>query len=272
MANEEIEQAFSCFKELIALISALRGENGCPWDLKQTPRSMITQLIEETYELLDAIHGNDPGSVCEELGDVLFHVFFLAHLYQEEDHFNIQRVTENIVTKMIRRHPHVFGDKVVQTAEEVRRQWYAIKKDEKKNAAPQSTLDSVSSSLPALMRAYRMSERAARAGFDWDDLEGVFDKVEEEWREFKTALLDPSSKDQDRDAVAMEFGDLLFTLTNVARFLRINPESALTEANKKFQLRFSELEKRVATTGRDFSNVGQNEKDQMWEQIKKSNF
>lgn len=271
MANEKIEHSLTCFKDLAELIDALRGENGCPWDQKQTPQTMITQLIEEAYELLDAISAGDTGAVCEELGDVLFHVFFITHLYQEKKIFNIQDVTGKIIAKMVRRHPHVFGDSVVHSAEEVRRQWYSIKKEEKKNAVPQSTLDSVSASLPALMRAYRMSERAARAGFDWDNLEGVFEKVEEEWREFKAALLDLPTGNSDKDAVALEFGDLLFTLTNVARFLRIHPESALTAANVKFKERFCELERMIEATGREFSSVEQDEKDRIWEQVKKRN-
>jgi tetrapyrrole methylase family protein/MazG family protein len=271
VAQGKVEHSLSGFSELGALVETLRGDNGCPWDQQQTPQSMITQLIEEAYELLDAISAEDPEAVCEELGDVLFHIFFLARLYEEKKDFNIQAVTSRITTKMIRRHPHVFGDSIIHTAEEVKAQWHKIKKEEKKEKASRSILDSVSASLPSLMRAYRLSERAGRAGFDWENLEGVFEKVEEEWREFKAAMLDNQSGRSNKEAVELEFGDLLFTLTNVARFLQIHPESALTMANMKFQKRFCELEKTIEETGREFSSVSQDEKDRIWEQVKKRN-
>ncbi len=271
MAQGKIEPSYTSFSDLAVLVETLRGDNGCPWDQKQTPQSMITQLIEESYELLDAISAEDPTAVCEELGDVLFHIFFLARLYEEKKDFNIQEVATRIATKMVRRHPHVFGDSVVHTAEEVKAQWHRIKKEEQKDKTPQSTLDSVSASLPALMRAYRMSERAARAGFDWENLEGVFEKVEEEWREFKAAMLDEKSGESNKEAVELEFGDLLFTLTNVARFLQIHPESALTMANMKFKKRFCELERIIDETGREFTSVSQEEKDRIWDQVKQRN-
>ncbi len=252
---------------LIGLVDTLRGENGCPWDQKQTPQSMIMQLIEEAYELSGAIESGDPHAVCEELGDVLFHVFFLAQLYTETSDFTIEAVAAGITEKMIRRHPHVFGDSAVETAEDVRAQWYKIKKAEKentKNASAASVLDSVSTALPAFMRAYRMSERAARAGFDWEDLDGVIEKAEEEWQEFKAAV----REGRNQEAVLMEFGDVLFTMTNVGRFFRMHPERALTTANAKFEKRFRLLEKMIADGGQEFSSIRQEEKDRLWDQIK----
>jgi MazG family protein len=173
---------------IIDLIETLRGENGCPWDKKQTPQTILAYLLEETYELMDAVESGDPAEVCGELGDVLFHIFFLVSLFREMGHFDIKDIVNSNVKKMIHRHPHVFGDDDVDSADEVRKRWYKIKMEEK-NASPEdSILDSIPSSLPALMRAYRISERAARTGFDWDDLSGVMKKVEVEWSELTAVL------------------------------------------------------------------------------------
>jgi MazG family protein len=252
-------------KKLMRLIQTLRSDEGCPWDKEQTPNSISQYLIEEIYELVDAIESGHADKTCEELGDVLFHIFFLGELYREQGLFDIDVVARNNTKKMIRRHPHVFGSQRVDSTEAVRKQWHQIKKTEKGHEASTSELDSVPVQLPALMRAYRISERAARAGFDWSDLSGVMEKVEEEWAEFKKAL-----KRKKTDQAAMEFGDILFTLTNVARFTKIHPESALASAIHKFVNRFKLLENLVREKGEDMGEQSPDVLDEFWQKIKES--
>ncbi len=255
-------------KRLKGLIRSLRGDKGCPWDREQTPRTIVGYLLEETYELLDAVEADDSRSVCEELGDVLFHLMFIIDCFEEKSLFGLDRVIEGIMEKMIRRHPHVFGEKSLETSDAVKDQWQRIKAEEKEDSKD-SILGSVPRHLPALMRALRMSERAAGAKFDWDDISGVMEKVEEEWREFNAemgeSLPDPKNKD---DRLAQEFGDLLFTLVNVARFARLDPESTLHAATKKFERRFRFIEEQIVESGRDIRSVPQAEKDALWDKAK----
>jgi nucleoside triphosphate diphosphatase len=252
---------------ILELIGRLRGENGCPWDRRQTPRSMTAFLIEETYELVDAVLSGSPGQVCDELGDVLFQVLFLAHIYQEAGHFSVDEMVRHNQEKMIRRHPHIFGDKTAETAAAVRRQWEAIKKEEKGDDGAGSLLDGIPAGMPALMRAHRVSERAAGAGFDWSDLAGVMEKVEEEWGEFNAEVAD-SGNQADTRRLAMEFGDLLFTLVNVARFARIHPETALAESTGKFEKRFRQMEAVLGREGRAVTSASRGELDRLWEDAK----
>ena len=220
MESEKLGPGPNSLDAIVALIQQLRGEGGCPWDQKQTTQSLSVYLIEEMYELVDAIASGDTRAVCEELGDVIFQVFFLVVLFTESGAFDMDRVVRHNIEKMVRRHPHVFGDKKVTSTAAVRENWHAIKKEEQKanHCENASLLDSIPASLPALMRSYRVSERAARTGFDWNDLTEVMAKVEEEWAEFKTAasqIRDETS----RHVAAVEFGDIIFTLSNVARFV-----------------------------------------------------
>lgn len=254
--------------QLIKLIEALRGKGGCPWDKAQTPRSMVNYLIEEVYELVDAIESDDPVAVREELGDVLFQVFFIAGLYAEGGDFDIHKVAGSGVEKMTRRHPHVFGDASVDTPEEVTKRWHEIKKEEKTTNEKESIIDSVPSNLPALMRAYRISDRAARGGFDWPDISGVIAKVEEEWDEFRTEFAATDPTDVNRDRVAMEFGDILFSLVNVARFADVHPETALSASIRKFEQRFRRMEALLAGTGEDMKSVSFEGLNQLWETAK----
>jgi MazG family protein len=253
---------------IIELIEILRGENGCPWDRKQTPKTIAVYLIEEVYELVDAIESGDPDGVCEELGDVLFHILFLAGLFREMGHFNIKDVVDLNVEKMTRRHPHVFGNESVDTVEDVGARWHQIKMEEKSLAKKASILDSVPAGLPALMRAYRISERAAKTGFDWNDISGVMQKVEEEWSELKAVLKRESRASKDQDLLALEFGDVLFTLVNVARFAHIHPETALRNSTKKFENRFKYTEKLIIESRRNIEAVSQQEMDELWEEAK----
>ncbi|MBW2043045.1 MAG: nucleoside triphosphate pyrophosphohydrolase [Deltaproteobacteria bacterium] len=255
-------------ERLTGLIRALRGEKGCPWDKSQTPQSMAGYLLEETYELLDAVNAGDPSSVCEELGDVLFHLLFIIDCYESRGQFDLDRVIQGITEKMTRRHPHVFGETSLETADAVKDQWQRIKAQEKKEARD-SVLGNVPRRLPALLRALRVSERAAGAAFDWDDISGVMDKAEEEWVEFKAEMKAEAAGSGTPDRVALEFGDILFTLVNVARFARLNPEEALHAATTKFEKRFRTMERQITESGKEIRSVAQSEKDALWEKAKK---
>lgn len=260
---KSIKENILTIDTLSKLVETLRGEDGCPWDKKQTPLTISVYLVEEIYELVDAIESGNPDEVCEELGDVLFHILFLVSLFQEMGRFNIREVVRVITEKMVRRHPHVFGNDSVTGPDEVRHRWHRIKLKEKSNARPTSALDSVPKKLPALMRAYRISERAARTGFDWTDISGVVQKVEEEWSEFKAKL-----SQTDPDGLAMEFGDILFTLVNIARFARFHPETALTGSIKKFERRFKYMEKVLSEDGKSLESISHKEMDTLWEEAK----
>jgi len=249
---------------LIRLIETLRGETGCPWDQRQTPETMANYLVEEMYELIEAIESDNPDDVCEELGDVWFHVLFIAQIYKELGHFEVGEVAQRITDKMTRRHPHVFGNTTVETTDEVKTRWQEIKAKEKKNRKHSSILDSVPKKAPPLMRAYRISARAAGAGFDWNDVWGVITKVEEELSELKTAL-----RGESQEKIALELGDILFTLVNVARFAKIHPDSALTGSIKKFENRFRHMEQAIAEEKKRLEAVPQEEKENYWEAAKK---
>jgi tetrapyrrole methylase family protein/MazG family protein len=264
---EAVKEAGGGLERTLRLVECLLGENGCPWDRKQTPGSLTVYLIEEVFELVDAIESGDADAVCEELGDVLFQLVFVARLFAQDGHFTIDEVIRRNTEKMIRRHPHVFSDAQVSTAEGVRQRWGEIKKAEKGDGkATASVLDSVPAKLPALLRAYRLSERASGTGFDWDDLKGVMDKVGEEWTEFSAAV---SGAPADDGAAEMELGDLLFTLVNVARLARIHPEKSLSRAARKFERRFREMEKMAIDSGRSIDEVPRQEKEQLWEEAKR---
>lgn len=265
MEENQINNKVKNLQKLIELIETLRGENGCPWDKTQTIKTMAIYLLEEVYELVDAIETENPDEIREELGDVLFHIFFMARLFEEKVAFDIGDVAGFNKEKMVRRHPHVFGSESVENAGDVRRRWHTIKKNEKNHMKHQSVLDSVPGGLPALMRAYRISERAARTGFDWDNIEGVMQKTEEEWSEFQCAL-----NKKNTDDISVEFGDILFTLVNVARFAAIHPETALKDSIKKFETRFRNMEKTVAESGRGLDAVSRNELNMLWEEVKKA--
>lgn len=263
MDENRVNNRLKKIDALIRLIERLRGEDGCPWDRRQTPRSMANYLVEEMYELIEAVESENADDVCEELGDVWFHVLFIAHLYHETGQFDLAEVAQRISDKMIRRHPHVFGDATVENAEEVKNRWQEIKSGEKKSHSNVSILDSVPKKVPPLMRAYRISSRAAGAGFDWNDVWGVVAKVEEELSELKNAL------QRDRQAeIALELGDLLFTIVNVARFAKIHPDSALNGSIKKFENRFRRMEKAFLEENKPLESVSQDEKDAYWEAAK----
>jgi MazG family protein len=261
--NSKVKSATDSVKALVALVKSLRGEHGCPWDKKQTPRSMLVYLIEEMYELADAIESNGAEEVREELGDVLFHVIFITRLFQEAGHFSIYDVARDITDKMIRRHPHVFGTAQVDSTDEIRQNWHKIKQVEKKKGSKKSVTDSVPKNLPALMRSYQIGKRTARSGFDWGDSENLLLKLESELSQLKQTL-----NDTEKDQISKEIGNLLFTMVNLARLLDIHPETALSGALKAFEKRFRRMEKKVSESGQNFEALSRAQKQQIWKELK----
>ncbi|MCG8472490.1 MAG: nucleoside triphosphate pyrophosphohydrolase [Desulfobacterales bacterium] len=230
-------------KETRSIIKRLRAEDGCPWDRKQTPLTLVRYLIEEAYELQEALHTEDHSHIEEELGDTWFQMIFLIHLLEENPGLDFSNVIKTNSEKMIRRHPHVFGDQRAETVEDVKKTWEQVKTEEKKEK-PASLLDAVTSGTPPLTRAMDLSKVTAKAGFDWDNMDGVMEKLGEEWGEFKEAM-----DAKDKKAASMEFGDLLFTLVNVARFAGIDPNAALASSVAKFEKRYRLMESMLAEKG-----------------------
>jgi len=244
--------------DFMAIVRRLRGPGGCPWDARQTPETLKTYVLEEAYELVEALDGGDPRKIKEELGDLLLHLVFLSDLYQERGDFSLAEVIAGITAKMIHRHPHVFGEAKVETQEELRRVWQQAKLQEGKVAAAPS-LGKVSPALPALVQAQRLGEAAARLGFDWPNLKGALEKVEEEWQELREALSEPANP-----AWEEELGDLLFSLVNVARFLKIDSEGALRRTIYKFIKRFHVVERTLAKAGKTPETATLEEMDAIW--------
>lgn len=252
---------FKNFEKLVEIMEKLRGENGCPWDRAQKREDLKTYLLEETYEVLDAIEKKDDEKLKEELGDLLLQIVFHCQIAKEEGKFDIENVARKINEKLIRRHPHVFGDLKVKTPEKVVLNWEKIKKSENESG---SVLDGVPKTLPALLKSYRLQEKAKRVGFDWEKIEDVEKKVMEEFRELKDAI---SSKD--RDKIREEIGDLLFAIVNISRFLNIDPEDALQHSNEKFIRRFKEIESKAKEMGKELYSMTLEEMDILWEKVKK---
>ncbi len=251
------------FQALAEVMDRLRGEDGCPWDRKQTFETLKTFLIEEVYEVLEAIDKGSPKGLKEELGDLLMHIFFLAQIAKEKGQFDIYDVGRSAVTKMINRHPHVFGDGKASTPEEVELNWSDLKRREKGKSEATSLLDDIPLHLPALLRAYRLTQRASHVGFDWKHVEDLFEKIQEELREFRDVV-----GDGDQERIEAEFGDLLFTLANVGRFIGINPEDALRKTNSKFVARFQYVEEILSKRKRSLKEASLEEMDRIWEEAK----
>lgn len=250
---------------LSAIMARLRGPDGCPWDREQDLHSLKPHLLEETYELLEAMDGEDLASHAEELGDLLLQIVFQTRIREEQGQFTLDDVAHGLADKLVRRHPHVFGDVQVDGSAAVLRNWEAIKRTEKKPAAHglRSALDGVPVALPALARAQRMQSKASRCGFDWPDVAGVEAKLTEELAELEAAR-----KTGDVGAVRSEVGDLLFTIVNLCRFLQIDAEDALQATSNRFAGRFREVERRVVADGRDLRNCTLAELDVYWEAAK----
>ncbi|MDL2227646.1 nucleoside triphosphate pyrophosphohydrolase [Bacteroidales bacterium OttesenSCG-928-K03] len=251
------------FRELLDIMDKLRAE--CPWDKKQDIHSLRHLTIEETYELADAIIDNDYQEIKNELGDILLHIVFYAKIGSERsdnEHFDISDVIESINEKLIRRHPHIFSDINAETDEDVKVNWEKIKLQEKDR---KSVLSGVPTSLPSLIKAYRIQDKVHGVGFDWENVEQVWDKVEEEIAELQEELKTGESKEN----IEMEFGDLLFALINYARFIDVNPETALEKSNKKFIARFTQLEKIAKERGKSISDMTLEEMENIWQEVKK---
>ncbi len=254
------------FPELVALMARLRGPDGCPWDRKQTSQSLMPFLVEECYEVVDAIDEGDPAKVKEELGDLLFQIVFHARLAEEQGTFAIDDVVQTVVEKMRRRHPHVFGDVELRTGTdtEVLANWEEIKKNEKGYETRKSILEGVPRRLPSLLRAHNIQARAARVGFDWSRLDAALPKLDEELAEFKEAL-----GKEDASGIEEELGDLFFMLVNISRFLGVNPEEALRKTIGKFIHRFRFIEEHAAAIGTKLKDLSLEEMDALWEESKK---
>jgi tetrapyrrole methylase family protein/MazG family protein len=255
--------AADAFAELVRIMERLRGPDGCPWDREQTRRSIKPYVIEEAYEVAEAIDENDPNELCTELGDLLLQIVFHAQMAHEEGLFTIADVVRSINEKMVRRHPHVFGDLAVKDADEVLRNWARIKAEERKDRDDNSIVAGVPRALPALARAQRLSEKASRVGFDWPGPDAVLEKVREELHEVEEALVRA-----DRAAVAAELGDLLFALTSLGRHLDLHAEEALQGANERFLRRFRYIEARLAEQQRDIHAASAEEMNALWDEAK----
>lgn len=274
MEKEKATKASSgeCLEKLERIMSRLRGEGGCPWDRRQTHLSLRPYLLEEAYEVLEAIESGSSGDLREELGDLLLQVVFHAQIAAEAGEFDLADVIRAVSEKMIRRHPHVFADTVVDGVEGVLDNWEKIKSAEKERA-PNSVLDGIPGDLPALMQAEKIQKKAARVGFDWPDIRGPLTKISEETRELHKAWIS-WKKDQSREdrklSLEEEYGDLLFALVNLARFLEIHPELALHRTVEKFRRRFQQMEQAAAAKGQKLSAMTLEEMDHLWKLSKTS--
>ncbi|MBN1283125.1 MAG: nucleoside triphosphate pyrophosphohydrolase [Proteobacteria bacterium] len=248
------------FEELVGIMARLRAPDGCPWDREQSYKDIAAHTLEETHEVLEAIDREDYDALKEELGDLLLQILFYSRIAEEESRFSVEDVVDSITKKLIHRHPHVFGDSKVSGTGEVLAQWEQLKKQEGKR----SVLGGVPDSLPALLKAFRLGEKSSRVGFDWSDAEGILGKVEEEAQELHEAR-----KQGATDEIDHEYGDLLFTLANLGRFLKIDPEGALRRATQRFMKRFNSIERQIEQTGRKLGELSPEEWDRLWELAKK---
>jgi len=254
------EEKMEAFGRFLDILDELRIK--CPWDRKQTNDSLRPNTIEETYELCDAIIRDDKSDICKELGDVLLHIAFYAKIGSEKGDFDIKDVCDRLCEKLIYRHPHVFGDEKAETAGQVSENWEQLKLKEK--GGNTSVLSGVPSALPALIKAYRIQDKARNVGFDWEDREQVWDKVKEEILEFQQEIAN-----MDKDKAEAEFGDVLFSLINAARLYKINPDNALERTNQKFISRFNYLEEHTIKKGRSLHDMTLEEMDEIWNEAKK---
>lgn len=253
------------FDALVRIMERLRADNGCPWDREQTRETLKPFLIEEAYEVVEAIDEGDPKHLMEELGDLLFQVVFHAQVAAERREFTIGQVLATTADKMMRRHPHVFGDSTASTTREVLEQWEELKREERNAVAaiPASALDGVPRELPGLLRAQRLQDKASRTGFDWPEISGVMAKVEEELGELKEAIGSAVP-----EAVEEELGDVLFSLVNLARFLNLSAEDALRRSIARFATRFQYIEEALQRNGRRLKEMSLEEMDRLWEEAK----
>jgi len=256
------------FSRLHEIVGILRSPEGCPWDREQTHESIRKNLIEETYEVLETIDEDDPEHMQEELGDLLLQIMLHSQMEEELGTFTVYDVIQGLNDKLIFRHPHVFGESSAKDAESALRNWEQMKAEEKRRKGfrpdQASALDGIPRDLPALMKAYKLQKKASKVGFDWDSIEGVFEKIEEELRELRQAVEDGQSADE----AALELGDLLFAVSNAARFIGADPEEALSRTNRKFYTRFRYIEEQLAAHGKSLSDSTLDEMETLWQEAK----
>lgn len=261
--GETIKRETCSITPLVDVMETLRSPGGCPWDLEQTNASLKQYMVEEVYEVLEAIDLQDTNKLCDELGDLLLQIVFHARIAEENGEFTLQDVIDGVTEKMLRRHPHVFGNVSADTADAVMVNWEKIKQQEKAGQTRTSRLDGVPIGLPSLIRAYKLQGKAAKIGFDWDDIKDVWEKVAEEMQEFREAY-----GQNNVDEMEQEMGDLLFSIVNVARFARVEPETALHRTNKKFINRFQMMEKLMLERGLQIESLTLRELDDLWNEVK----
>lgn len=250
-------------QDLVEIMKLLRAPGGCPWDAEQTHESIKKNLIEETYEVIEAINKKDNDLLCEELGDLLMQVVFHAQMEAEEGAFDFDTVADGVCKKLIERHPHVFGDVNVSGVDDVLTNWDAIKRKTKKQKTTTESMLSVPRELPALMRATKLQKKAADVGFDWSEVSGALEKLEEEIAELRQAI-----SNNDKENMSEELGDVLFSAVNVSRFIKVDAEESLTAASDKFLSRFTKVECLAAERGIDMKSVGIDELDNLWNEAK----
>ncbi len=248
---------------LLEIMKKLRAPQGCPWDQEQTHASLTRYLLEETYEVIEAIEEDNPEALTDELGDLLLQVVFHAQIGWEQDTFSMEDIINGVCTKLIRRHPHVFADTEVESVGDVLRNWEAIKKEETRTKDRVSLLDGIPPHLPALLKAEKVQNKTAKVGFEWDTITGAFTKLTEEMAELHQAIASKSQEEIDE-----ELGDVLFCLVNIARYLSVNPELALNRTTNKFISRFKFMEELAQKQNLDFSSMTLAEMDHLWEQAK----
>ncbi len=255
-----LNHTFSRLREVIAV---LRGPNGCPWDKKQTHETLREYAIEEVYEVIEAIDNQDDEGIVEELGDLLLQVLLHSQIGEDDGYFTVDDVIRSITDKMIHRHPHIFADKTVESVEDVYKTWDALKQEEKGDYR-KSVLDGIPAGLPALAKAFKLQKKAAKTGFDWDDIKDIWKKLQEELVEVDEAIAS-----QEKSEIEKELGDVLFVLANISRYYKVNPEIALNQTNQKFHFRFSYIEEQLESQGKDIFQTTLEEMDHYWNQAKR---
>jgi len=258
-----MSETLNSLSKLIKITDTLMGEDGCPWDKVQTRESLKPYLVEETYEVLDALDANDPEKIKDELGDLLYQILFHSKISSLKGEFNFRDVIDNLSEKMVRRHPHVFKEGELNTPDQVVKQWEEIKRNEKNQANQKSILDNIPKNLPSLLRAQKLQKKAAKEGFDWDQISDVFDKLDEEIGEFKEAVLKKKSAD-----IQNEIGDIIFVITNIAKCYKIDAEEALRSTNNKFIKRFQYIEQKIKAKGKTLKDSPLEEMERYWKEAK----
>ena len=258
-----MSETLNSLSKLIKITDTLMGEDGCPWDKVQTRESLKPYLVEETYEVLEALDTNDPEKIKDELGDLLYQILFHSKISSLKGEFNFRDVIDNLSEKMVRRHPHVFQEGELNTPDQVVKQWEEIKRNEKNQANQKSILDNIPKNLPSLLRAQKLQKKAAKEGFDWDQISDVFDKLDEEVAEFKEAVLKKKSAD-----IQNEIGDIIFVITNIAKCYKIDAEEALRSTNNKFIKRFQYIEQKIEAKGKTLKDSPLEEMERYWQEAK----